>query len=734
MKSKWFTSLLSGIALVGVTLGSALPAPAEQAPDKNGPGVARVSVIEGSAVVQRGDSHTQTNAVRNAPLLPGDYISTGKTSRAEVQFDGMTAVRLGGNVQARITNNDPNNRAMQLADGTAEIGIVRDGRAFQIDTPSATVRASRAGDYRISIAGDGSSWITTRRGSVEVVTPQGTYTLARGRTLVARGAATHPTITYTSEVTFDSFDDFNAQRDSTMLAALNASPNLNPQIAGYDNLDSYGQWQNVAGYGQVWVPQQSSNWAPYRNGSWVWEGGYGWTWVGNEPWGWAPYHYGNWFYANGYGWAWYPPQSYAYPAWQPALVGFFGFSAGGPGWGVSVGFGGGDPCYGGYGGYGGYGYGYGYGCPYGYPYIGWIPIAPFQPFYPYYPGWAWTGFGWGFPGYGFGGYNNVSITRIVNVYNINRYYRNWRYGGGSGTLVGHFHNGTIVGHTIAVNPRTVGRIGAFHGGMPVAPTRSNLGFGRGSLNAPVRLSRAFSSPRFATPHGIVRTPFTAQQRTVARALQTNAVHSDSLTATRGRTVAAPVNRSAMNRTMVNRSVTRQAAPVMRANAPAMRAEAPARENAVPSSWQRFNQARGTELRGMQQDRAAVSAPRSYQSEPRSYQSEQRSYQSAPRSYQNAPRSYQSEQRSYQRSPYESYSRQGAPAYSRESAPSYSRGSYPSYSREAYPSYARPSYSRPSYQSGPSYSHAPPSGGSRPPAGNSGGGGGGRHDSGRRPPQ
>src|SRR5581483_9083379 len=117
--SKRFFSLFCGVALMGSALFStALSAAADPAPDKNGPGVARVSMISGSAVVQRGDSNEQVAAVVNAPLLPGDYISTGATSRAEVQFDGSTAVRLGGNVQARITNNDPNNRQLQLADGT----------------------------------------------------------------------------------------------------------------------------------------------------------------------------------------------------------------------------------------------------------------------------------------------------------------------------------------------------------------------------------------------------------------------------------------------------------------------------------------------------------------------------------------------------------------------------------------------------------------------------------------
>jgi len=136
MTFKSFASFISGVALAGMILAGALPALAGQAPDGNGPGVARVSVIQGSAVIQRGDSNTQTTAVINAPLLPGDYVSTGGTSRIELQFDGETAVRLGGSVQARITDNDPNNRALQLADGTVEVGIVHGDQPFQVDTPS----------------------------------------------------------------------------------------------------------------------------------------------------------------------------------------------------------------------------------------------------------------------------------------------------------------------------------------------------------------------------------------------------------------------------------------------------------------------------------------------------------------------------------------------------------------------------------------------------------------------
>src|SRR5579863_7862824 len=102
MKTKALVSAISATVITagviaGVIFTSGLRPQPHQAPDTTGrPNVVRVSVVQGSVVVQRGDSGVQTNAVRNAPMLAGDYISTGKTSRAELQFDGYTAVRLGG--------------------------------------------------------------------------------------------------------------------------------------------------------------------------------------------------------------------------------------------------------------------------------------------------------------------------------------------------------------------------------------------------------------------------------------------------------------------------------------------------------------------------------------------------------------------------------------------------------------------------------------------------------------
>jgi FecR protein len=638
MAFKWFTGFISGLALVGMTLSGTLRASAEQAPDGNGPGVARVSVIQGSAVIQRGDSNTQTTAVINAPLLPGDYVSTGGTSRAELQFDGETAVRLGGNVQARITDNDPNNRALQLADGTVEIGIVHGDQPFQVDTPSVSVRAQDQGDYRITINRDGSSWVTARRGSAEVITPQRTYDLTSGRTLVARGSAENPSIGYRSEVGFDSFDDFNAKRDDTMMAALNASPNLSPTIAGYDNLDQYGNWQDVAGYGQVWVPDEPADWAPYRDGSWAWEGGYGWTWVGTEPWGWAPYHYGRWFWANGYGWAWYPP-AYSYaPVWSPALVGFYGWG-GGVGIGVGIGFG-----------------GFGFGG------IGWCPLAPFEAFYPWYPGWTWGGGGWGYRPWGYGGFRGG--TRVVNITNIHNVYRNFGHGGGSGTLRGNFEHGNFS-HNVAVTSQNAGRVGTIRGALPVTPSKENLGFGRTPSRA-VSFSKSFDSPRFASNRALAsHNSFAEQQRSVAGAIHGNAARATAPVSHESEPNDSWQRFDESRGSSHNSAASERSAQNERASSAS---EGSREERPSSNSWSRYSSERGNS-----------SAPAAYGERERGAYSHS---------------SYPS---SYSRSSYPSYSHSSYPSsYSRSSYPSYSHSSYPSYS------HASSGSSRPSGGGGPGH--------------------------------
>jgi hypothetical protein len=96
------------------------------------------------------------------------------------------------------------------------------------------------------------------------------------------------------------------------------------EVAGLDDLDDNGDWEDVSGQGRCWHPRVSSDWAPYRDGSWYDDQPLGLTWVSNERWGWAPYHYGRWTNVN-QRWYWVPGETVSRPVYAPALVAFVPF-------------------------------------------------------------------------------------------------------------------------------------------------------------------------------------------------------------------------------------------------------------------------------------------------------------------------------------------------------------------------------------------------------------------------
>ena len=441
-------------------------------------GVARISFLQGPVSVQRGDSASPVDAAMNAPVLGADYITTGNGARAEVEFDGRTAIRLGENVQMRFAHLDQDGREVQLAQGTIDLRVAGDvDPRTDVDTPSVTVHALEPGSYRISVDSDGSTFVTARSGRAEVVSPHGAEPLGTGRTVVATGTAANPHVENVEAVALDAFDSFCQDRDANFDRALASNePYVNPNVQGVGDLDADGSWMNDPQYGQVWSPNDvPANWAPYQDGSWTWEDGYGWTWVGYEPWGWAPYHYGRWYYSAAYSrWCWYPPARAQVAVWSPALVAFFGFGGGG---GVSVGFGFGN--------------------------IGWVPLAPFEAFTPW----------WGRRGVVV---NNVTV---INNYNdFTHHYRNALVAHGVTAVARErFLQGRFDEH-VAVTREALSTIRVAHAGLPVTPTTANLRF-----SAHATFAASATAPRTAlfqrsfagTGRVATRTPFTEQRSFVS---------------------------------------------------------------------------------------------------------------------------------------------------------------------------------------------------------------------------
>jgi hypothetical protein len=433
--------------------------------------VARMDTLSGDVAIQRGDDNSTLAAVANAPVLGADYVTTGQDGRAEVGFDGRSAVRLGENVQIRFVNVDPANRQMQLAAGTIDLRLFgdTDGQS-SIDTPSISVIPRTAGSFRVSVDANGETAVTVRAGRADIETPQGNQSLQPGTTLIADGPAANPQIQTQAAIALDNFDSYNGDRDNIYLASAAEGQDVNTNIQGVGDLAANGNWVDDSTYGNVWIPTTvAAGWAPYRNGNWVWEDGYGWTWVAAEPWGWAPYHYGRWYFSTAYNhWAWYPPApGRVAPAWSPALVGFVGFNIGA----VSVGIGFGN--------------------------IGWVPLAPYETFHPW----------WG-----------PHATAIVNN---NVHYRNIAVNGAFTSVTrenfqqGRFGNPTVVSTAQLRTMQTM----PMQGALPIVPSQANLRFTQRAVAPSLAARPQFTNRTFAgTPAGgaPARTPFTAQQASVAR--------------------------------------------------------------------------------------------------------------------------------------------------------------------------------------------------------------------------
>jgi hypothetical protein len=350
-------------------------------PGQDPPGrVGRLNYSQGSVSFRPAGEDDWVTAVPNRPMVSGDDLWADDNSRAEVHV-GSTALRLGSKTGITFLTLDDRTTQIRLAQGSLIFRVrhVDDEDAYEIDTPNLAFTVLQPGSYRIDVSQDGSQTTTTVWHGRGRVTGGGlTYTVVANQQATFTGDEQHLDYDLGQLQGRDDFDNWAFDRDDREDRADSANY-VSREMTGYEDLDEYGEWSYVAGYGPCWRPRSIvAGWAPYRYGHWAYIGPWGWTWVEDEPWGFAPFHYGRWAFVSN-GWFWVPGPVVVRPVWAPALVAFVG---GGPGFHFSVGVG-----------------------------VGWFPLAPGEV---YVPGYRVSR-----------GYVNnvnitnttVNITKVTNVYN-----------------------------------------------------------------------------------------------------------------------------------------------------------------------------------------------------------------------------------------------------------------------------------------------------------------------------
>src|SRR5258708_3387416 len=342
--------------------------------DDNPPArAARISYLKGKVSFQPAGQDQWSEATLNFTVTTGDRLYTDRGARAELEI-GPYTVRLAEQTDLIVTNLNDQIMQLGLEQGTLRLSVyeLSSDNAVEVDTPHASLSILAPGTYRADADTDSNrTRVSVNSGSLEISAEGISQTLQAGEAVELTGESSIQ-VASVPMPSLDSFDRWSEQRDARLSASASGKY-VSRGIAGYDDLDDYGRWEEVAEYGPVWYPTGlAPGWVPYRFGHWAWVDPWGWTWVEDEPWGFCPFHYGRWVLI-GAAWGWLPGPFVATPVYAPALVAFLG----GPNFSGGIGVG----------------------------LVGWVPLGPGEAYVPWY--------------HHSGRYlNEVNVTNIRNVTNI----------------------------------------------------------------------------------------------------------------------------------------------------------------------------------------------------------------------------------------------------------------------------------------------------------------------------
>lgn len=323
------------------------------------PNAARIQRVEGDVALNNAEAANVESdqwiaATENQPFSVGDRIYTRDNSRASLALTGRNFARLDPNTSLDVLSLDERRTQLALRDGSAvfDLGYLEDDDLFEVATPYGAVEFQEPGLYNVGIDND-RVLISVLSGLAQVIGLGGSGQISKGELLTLVGTTAADVVLsqldgsdagylvddyygYQYPRYYDGrYRDYNAYLNDPFYFdpyRRNVSYQYaNSYIPGLYELDYYGDWQNIDGYGYAWAPRVEAGWMPYQMGYWHVDHPYGPTWVSTEPWGYAPYHYGRWAFV-GDRWYWVPDRINTTPVYSPALVAFIPFDDNRIGW------------------------------------------------------------------------------------------------------------------------------------------------------------------------------------------------------------------------------------------------------------------------------------------------------------------------------------------------------------------------------------------------------------------
>lgn len=277
--------------------------------------IVRLSFLDGSVQIDRNTGQGFEKAISNMPITQGVKLGTGEDGEAEVEFENGSTVRLAPDTtvsfdQLSLRGDGGKVSLVRLGEGTAYFDVkVKDQDDFRIVYGSHDIHLAKSTHFRAEIA-DQRARVAVFKGELQLQGVDGEVKVKKNETLTLDldEPSQYELAKGIDQGQYDWWDkereDYHNQYayNSKEQGYVDA-----PYSYGWSDLNYYGSFINIPGYGWGWRPYNVGYaWDPFATGYWVWYPGWGYTWISPYPWGWMPYRYGAWRFFPGYGWAWTP--------------------------------------------------------------------------------------------------------------------------------------------------------------------------------------------------------------------------------------------------------------------------------------------------------------------------------------------------------------------------------------------------------------------------------------------
>jgi hypothetical protein len=276
--------------------------------------IVRLSDVEGAVQIDRNTGQGYEKAFLNMPITEGTKLWAKQDGRAEIEFEDSSVVRIVPNTkinfsQLSLADSGSKVSTVNLEEGTAYINFAgKKDSEFTVNFGHESAKLTQAAHFRVGM-GDTDATLAVFKGDVEVAAPSGSLKVGKKQSATFDLLA-HDQYELAKNVEpdpYDKWDKEQAQYHDRYYNNHSYSASNYPYSYGVSDLNYYGSYYNVPGYGYLWQPYFTGvGWSPFSNGAWCWYPGYGYTWVSAYPWGWMPYRYGTWLFVPNYGWAWQP--------------------------------------------------------------------------------------------------------------------------------------------------------------------------------------------------------------------------------------------------------------------------------------------------------------------------------------------------------------------------------------------------------------------------------------------